>query len=126
MTKLLIDGKSLTLENIARVAYDMDRKVKVSLSPTARKAMKASRKFIESKIGGKEAIYGVNTGFGLLSRVRIDNSKLDRLQVNLLRSHAVGVGMPLSEQEVRAAILLRANTLAQGYSGVTPELVDAL
>lgn len=124
--KLFIDGKSLTLEDLARVAYDMDCRIKVELSPKARSAMKRSRQFIESKLGGKTAIYGVNTGFGLLSKVRVSPDKLDRLQINLLRSHAVGIGVPLSEQEARAAILLRANTLAQGYSGVTAELVDAL
>lgn len=126
MKQLLIDGKTLLLEDIAAVAYDMDRKIKVKLSPKAKKAIQISRKFIESKVGGKDAIYGVNTGFGLMSRVRIDDNKLDKLQVNLLRSHAVGIGMPLSEQETRAAILLRANTLAAGNSGVSVELVEAL
>lgn len=124
--ELLIDGRSLTLEDVAIVANDMDCGIEVKLSPLARKAIVKARKFIEGKLSGKEAIYGVNTGFGLLSRVRIDNDKLDRLQVNLLRSHAVGVGMPLSEQETRAAILLRANTLAQGHSGVSDGLIEAL
>lgn len=126
MKDLLIDGKSLTLEDIAAIAYDMDQKIKVKLSPKAKSTILTSRKFIESKLGGKEAIYGVNTGFGLMSRVRIDDDKLDRLQVNLLRSHAVGVGRPLSEQEVRAAILLRANTLTAGNSGVSLELIESL
>jgi histidine ammonia-lyase len=126
--ELLIDGKSLRLSDVAAVAYDLDCTLPIRLSPKARAAMLKSRKFIESKLRSKskDAIYGVNTGFGLMSRVRIDSDKLDRLQINLLRSHAVGVGRPLSESEVRAAILLRANTLAAGYSGVTPELVDAL
>lgn len=126
MKELIIDGKSLTLEDIARVAYDLEHKIKVSLSPKARVKIKQSRAFIDSQLNGKDAIYGVNTGFGLLSKVRIDKGKLDRLQVNLLRSHAVGVGKPMSETEVRAAILLRANTLASGNSGVSVELVEAL
>ncbi|MEW6056439.1 MAG: histidine ammonia-lyase [Bdellovibrionota bacterium] len=132
MNELLIDGKSLTLENVAHVAYDLDCKTQLKLSPKARSAMQKSRDFIATKLGGKnskkedEAIYGVNTGFGLLSKVRISNNQLDQLQLNLLRSHAVGVGRPLSEAEARASILLRANTLAQGYSGVTPDVVDAL
>jgi len=126
MKSLLIDGLSLTLQDVAAVAYDMDRKIQVKLSPKARPKMLRARKFVESKIKGTEAIYGVNTGFGLLSRVRIDSDKLDRLQINLLRSHAVGIGMPLSEPEVRAAILLRSNTLAAGHSGVSIELVEAL
>ncbi len=119
MKKLFIDGQSLTLEDIAVVAYDIDHKIPVTLAPKARAKMQQSRKFIESKLGGKEPIYGVNTGFGLLSKVRVDDDKLDRLQVNLLRSHAVGIGAPLSIPEVRASILLRANTLAAGHSGVT-------
>ncbi|MBI3542816.1 MAG: histidine ammonia-lyase [Deltaproteobacteria bacterium] len=126
MKQLLIDGKSLSLEDIARVAYDLDAKTKVKLSPAARGKVQQSRKFIESKLGGRDAIYGVNTGFGLMSRVRIDDSQLDRLQVNLLRSHATGIGRPLSESETRAAILLRANTLAAGHSGVSVALIEAL
>ena len=126
MKQLFIDGNSLTLEDIAVVAYDVGHKIPVRLAPRARAKMQQSRAFIESKLGGKEPIYGVNTGFGLLSKVRVDNDKLDRLQVNLLRSHAVGIGAPLSEPETRASILLRANTLAAGHSGVTIALVEAL
>lgn len=126
MTQLLIDGKSLSLEDIASVAYDTKQRIRVKLAPRARSRMLQSRRFIESKLDGNEAIYGVNTGFGLLSKVRIDNDKLDQLQINLLRSHAVGVGRPLSEPEVRASILLRANTLASGNSGVSIGLVESL
>ncbi len=125
--KLVIDGKSLTLNDVEMVANDLKGKVKISLSSASRTKMKKSRAFIESVLKSKnEAVYGVNTGFGLLSHTHIPENKLDQLQVNLLRSHAVGVGKPLSEPEVRASILLRANTLAQGFSGVTPELVDRL
>lgn len=126
--KLVIDGKSLTLQDVEKVAYDLKAKIKVTLSPKSKIKMKKSRAYIESvlKSSKEEPIYGVNTGFGLLSHTRIPTDKLDQLQVNLLRSHAVGIGKPLSEPEVRAAILLRANTLAQGFSGVTPELVEHL
>jgi histidine ammonia-lyase len=131
MKQFLLDGRSLTLEQLANIANDMDLKIQVKLSPKARSKMLQSRRFIESKLADdkkkkSEIIYGVNTGFGLLSKVRVEREKLDKLQINLLRSHAVGIGKPLSEQEVRAAILLRANTLAYGCSGVSPELVDAL
>ncbi len=120
---ILIDGKSLTLENILEVAL---RDRKVGVAEKAKAAILNSRKFIESKLTGSEAIYGVNTGFGLLSRVRIDPNMLDQLQVNIIRSHSVGIGAPLSQAEVRAAILLRANTLATGNSGVTLEVIEAL
>ncbi len=124
--KISIDGKSLILELVEKIAFDLTAKDKISLTSQARKRMELSRRYIESKLQGDEAIYGVNTGFGMLSAVRISDDKLGQLQLNLLRSHAVGIGRPLSEPEVRAAILLRANTLAAGYSGVTPKLVDAL
>src|SRR5579871_5619464 len=112
MKQLLIDGRTLKLDDVALVAHDLGARVKVKLSPKARRDVVAAREFIKRKAGGHEPIYGVNTGFGLLSKVRVEASQLDRLQLNLLRSHAVGIGIPLSEPETRAAILLRANTLA--------------
>lgn len=121
-----IDGHSLDLETLSRVSYDFDQSIKVILSAKAKKKIQIARAFILGKLKSKEAIYGVNTGFGLLSKVRVDSSKLDRLQVNLIRSHCVGVGKPLSESEVRAAMLLRANTLATGHSGVSVEVIEAL
>ena len=81
---------------------------------------------IEQILSQGETVYGVNTGFGKLSDVRIPPEKLAELQFNLVRSHAGGVGNPLSEAEVRAMVLLRANVLAKGYSGVRPELVELL
>lgn len=126
MKTIFIDGLSLSLEDIAQVAYSDNKNVRVKLSTKACLRMRRSRRFIESKLQSNETIYGVNTGFGVLSSVRIDKKKLEDLQLNLLRSHAAGVGHPFSEVETRAAILLRANTLAAGMSGVRPELVDAL
>ena len=113
---IAIDGKSLTLETLASIAFNLSSRASVALSKKARAKMLRSRRFIEAKLGGEEPIYGVNTGFGLLSNIRVAEEKLETLQVNLLRSHAVGVGQPLSEPEVRATIVLRANTLAGGYS----------
>ncbi|MBI2605776.1 MAG: histidine ammonia-lyase [Deltaproteobacteria bacterium] len=123
---IAIDGKSLTLETLEGIALDLSGRARVALPKKARAKMLRSRRFIEAKLAGEEPIYGVNTGFGLLSNIRVAEEKLEALQVNLLRSHAVGVGQPLSEREVRATIALRANTLAGGYSGVTPALVEAL
>ena len=126
MKTIFIDGKSLTLDDISKIAYDFDGRFLVKLSPKAKKKMAASRKFILEKMKGDEPIYGVNTGFGLLSRVRVDPKNLDQLQVNLIRSHCVGIGKPLPEPEVRAAMLLRANTMAGGNSGVSIDVVESL
>jgi histidine ammonia-lyase len=123
LSTVLIDGNSLTLEQIARVA---ERREKVRLDPQARDRVVSCRKIIEEKLSGSSPIYGVNTGFGKLSDVRIPLENIEELQVNLVRSHACGVGEPLAEAEVRAAILVRANTLAKGFSGVRPQVIDFL
>jgi len=120
---LLIDGKSLTLEDVAKVAYDPT--IKVALTTAARKNVIASRNFVLSKMKAKEAIYGFNTGFGPLSDVRISDDKLDELQINIVRSHAVGIGPALSIPETRAAMLLRINSHSSGFSGVSIDLIEA-
>jgi histidine ammonia-lyase len=98
----------------------------VGLSPSAFARVDASRELIESILEKEVAIYGVNTGFGKLSDVRIPGNHLSELQVNLLRSHACGLGKPLSEAEVRAMLLLRANVLAKGFSGVRRAVIEML
>ncbi len=85
-----------------------------------------SRGLIEEILGAGQTVYGVNTGFGKLSDVRIPAEKLTELQINLVRSHAGGVGQPLSEAESRGMLLLRANVLAKGFSGVRPALLELL
>jgi histidine ammonia-lyase len=120
---LSIDGESLTLDLLARVAVDHEP---VELAEEARRRVLASRKVIDRALDSNSPIYGVTTGFGKLSDIRIPHDEIRQLQVNLLRSHACGVGDPLPEPEVRAAILLRANSLAKGYSGVRPEIIDSL
>ncbi|MCX7674891.1 MAG: histidine ammonia-lyase [Bdellovibrionaceae bacterium] len=117
-----ISGQGLDLSSVKKVAL---HKVGVSLSPRAREKMLFSRSFIEQKMA-RETIYGVNTGFGAFSSVKISSEDIRQLQVNLIRSHAVGVGPALRPEQVRAIMLLRANTLAEGYSGVRPELVDKI
>jgi histidine ammonia-lyase len=101
-------------------------KVKVSLSSAARSKMDRSQKFLRTKMDRNQTIYGVNTGFGLLSNVRIKDADLKQLQVNLIRSHCVGTGEVLSEAKVRAMLFLRAANLSIGFSGVRPALVEAL
>src|SRR5512145_493458 len=101
-----LDGASLRLEDVERVSL---RKAKVRLAPVARRRMSRARQVIESLARGREAIYGVNTGFGRLKDARISPAKLDALQANLIRSHCAGVGKPLEDAAVRALLLLRAN-----------------
>jgi histidine ammonia-lyase len=118
-----LNSQALTLEQIAAVALDGEH---VTISPSARPRITASREVIEQIVGRDAVIYGVNTGFGKLSDVRIPHAELRRLQVNLVRSHACGIGPPLSEGEVRAMMLLRANVLTLGFSGIRWEVIDLL
>ena len=120
---LAIDGNSLTLQDVVRVAR---QRATVSLDVDARARMQRVRDVVDRKLESGEAVYGVNTGFGKLSELTIPRDRLAELQVNLVRSHAAGVGPLLPEEEVRAMMLLRANVLAKGYSGVRPELAELL
>src|SRR5438309_3601019 len=118
-----LNGQALTLPEIAAVALG-DATVEVSQS--ARPRVLASRKVIEKIIARDAVVYGVSTGFGKLSDVRIPRGELGQLQLNLVRSHACGIGNPLSEPEVRAMMLLRANVLALGFSGIRLEIIEML
>ncbi len=122
--KTLELGKApLTLEQVCAVAKGG---VKVTLAPAAKKRIQKAHSYLLKKARSGETLYGVNTGFGLLSNVKIDEADLARLQVNLLRSHAVGTGEALGREQVRAMTLLRAATLTQGNSGVSVGVVHAL
>src|SRR5688572_16364808 len=121
--KLLIDGDTLTIDEAFDVAVDRRR---VGLAPRARERMLKTRAVVDDIVGRNAPVYGVTTGFGKLSEVAIPPDRLAELQVNLVRSHASGVGDSLPEREVRAMLLLRANVIAKGYSGARPELVDLL
>jgi len=118
-----LDGQRISLGQIAGVARGTER---VSLSAGARERVAASRRVIEKIIAEGRVVYGVNTGFGKLSDVHIPPEELRALQLNLVRSHSCGVGPLLSEEEVRALLLLRANVLALGFSGARPVLIDTL
>ncbi len=118
-----LNGERLTLEQVAAVARGDER---VMLSAAARVRVEAARRVVESIVTEERAVYGVNTGFGKLSDVRIPTSELRDLQLNLVRSHACGLGAPLSEEESRAIVLLRANVLAGGYSGCRPIVIETL
>jgi histidine ammonia-lyase len=123
MEKLVLDGQALSLAEIEAVALDLWR---VEIAASARERMAASRALIEEILAAGQTVYGVNTGFGKLADVRIPPEHLVQLQTNLVRSHAGGVGQPLSEAESRAMLLLRANVLAKGFSGCRTEVVDLL
>ena len=118
-----LNGKTLTLEQVADVAI---RGEHVTISPSARPRISASRELIKQILGRDAVVYGVNTGFGKLSDVRVPRDELRQLQLNLVRSHACGIGSPLSESEVRAMMLLRANVLALGFSGIRLEVIELL
>ena len=119
----ILDGKSLTIEQVRDVADAGDR---VDLSPSAVEKMNASRAVVERLASGEAPVYAVNTGVGLLADVRIPPADLEQLQVNVLRSHACGVGEPLERAEVRAMMLIRANVLAKGLSGIRPVIAQRL
>src|SRR5271156_5486125 len=123
MSTIQIDGEHLDLAQLYRVVFDG---AKVELAPQARARMLASRAVIERLIASDRAVYGVNTGFGKMASVRISREQIGELQVNLVRSHACGVGAALSEHETRAMLLLRANAIAKGFSGVRPVVAETL
>src|SRR5438876_1776881 len=118
-----LKGEQISLVQLAAVALGGEA---VHISPLARPRILASRKLIEQIVGRDEVVYGVNTGFGKLSDARIPHSELRQLQLNLVRSHACGIGNPLSGEEVRAMMLLRANVLALGFSGIRYEVIELL
>jgi histidine ammonia-lyase len=120
---LQLRGQKLTLEQIAAVANGKDG---VALSDDARSRMEQSRRVVEKIVSENRTVYGVNTGFGKLSDVRIEPTELRRLQLNLVRSHSCGLGNPLSIAEARAMLLLRANVLACGLSGARPIAAETL
>src|SRR5205823_3514156 len=118
-----LNGQALALTDIATVALAGEA---VKISSLAQPRIVASRKVVEEIIARDALVYGVTTGFGKLSDVRIPREALSELQLNLVRSHACGIGEPLSEPEVRAMLLLRANVLALGFSGIRPEIIAML
>ena len=118
-----VDGQSLDLEGFLAVVRGGAR---VQLPPEARSRVEASRRDVEGIVARGAPVYGVTTGFGALSNQRIDPSRARELQHGLIASHASGVGPALGEDVVRGMILLRANSLARGQSGVRPEVIERL
>ena len=120
---IILDGHSLTIDQVVDVARG---KAKVKLSSRARKLVQDSSETVTELTASEIPIYGVNTGYGFFANQRIEPEQSIRLSRNLILSHVVGLGPPFAEDVVRAAILIRANTLAHGHSGVRPELIDSL
>lgn len=121
---ITLDGNSLTINDVARVARREE--TEFSISARSLERVKASRKLVDDWVEKGEVIYGVTTGFGEFANVSIPLHQIEELQVNLIRSHAAGVGAPLSYEVVRAMLLLRANALSKGYSGVRPVVIEHL
>lgn len=123
MNQVLLDGDSLSLHDIREVARGHKQ---VGVAETAKAKVQRARDLVEKKAQADEPTYGINTGFGTLAEVRIDKGDLKQLQRNLILSHAAGVGNPLSVPEARAMLLLRANVLAKGHSGVRLSTLELL
>ena len=125
MNALHINGNDLTLEAVHEVANANDRRA-VLLAPDARRAVDRARAVVDALVANNQLSYAITTGVGKLSDVRIAGDQIRELQINLVRSHAVGVGEPLPIAETRAMMLLRANSLAKGHSGVRAVIIDTL
>ncbi|MBC5635560.1 histidine ammonia-lyase [Ornithinibacillus sp. BX22] len=120
---IVLTGKSLTLDDVGRIVFQNEQ---VVLCDRQREKLKQNREIVEEMLQDKKVMYGINTGFGKLSDHRISDEDLEALQLNLIHSHACGVGEPFDEKISKTMVLLRANALAQGYSGVRVELVQSL
>jgi len=123
MNPLRINGNDLSLDDLRGVVYDRGP---VELADSARTKVVAAREVVEKLLRENRVAYAINTGVGKLSDVHIEPAQNRQLQVNLIRSHSAGVGEPLSQEETRAMMLLRANSLAKGFSGVRPEVIDLI
>lgn len=123
MKTVVIDGGPLSIEDVVAVVRDG---VGVELDPGVAHRMNESRRVVEEALASDRIVYGITTGFGALASTRVSPEQAAELQVHLLRSHAAGVGPPVSDDLVKAMLMLRARTLAQGHSGVRPLLVERL
>ncbi len=118
-----LDGCSLTLEDVVAAAEGFER---VQIAPAALLRMQASRNRVEAAMSGTTPVYALNTGVGLLANIRLDETEIEAMQVNLIRSHCCGVGSPLSTSVVRGMMLIRANVLAKGLSGIRPIVAERI
>jgi len=123
VTPIPIDGNTLTLKSLYGIVF---QRAEAEIPSTTHEHMNASRAVIEKLAAGDAAVYGVNTGFGKMATTRISRDEIRQLQLNLVRSHACGVGSPLNGFATRAMLALRANAIAKGFSGVRPVVAETL
>ncbi|HLA66394.1 MAG TPA: aromatic amino acid lyase, partial [Acidimicrobiia bacterium] len=121
--RVILTGDPLTRAQVVAVA---DRLAKVEVAPSVADRMAPARRLVEEAVEKGDVVYGVTTGFGALASTRVEPEMSAAMQVSLLRSHAAGVGESLPDRMVRAMLLLRARTLAQGHSGVRPVIVERI
>lgn len=126
MNTFCLEGENLTIDQVVRVAEASPGELRVEISDRAREKIQYGRRCVKEAVKSGKIHYGINTGFGAFKDKLISPDQLKQLQRNIVVSHSVGVGPVLDQETVRAAILIRANTLAKGHSGVRPELVEAL
>ncbi|EQC51300.1 histidine ammonia-lyase [Bacteriovorax sp. DB6_IX] len=124
--EFILDGHGLTIKDIFTIANAKKGETTVKLSDIAKQSVIKSKEYVTKIVEKGEPVYGINTGFGALSSVHIQKDDLSTLQVNLIRSHCTGVGQPFSREVTRAIMLLRANCLASGFSGVTIDAIELL
>jgi histidine ammonia-lyase len=118
-----LDGCSLTLDDVVAGAEGVER---VRIAPAALLRMEASRRRVDAAMNGTTPVYALNTGVGLLANIRLDETEIEAMQVNLIRSHCCGVGSPLARSVVRGMMLIRANVLAKGLSGIRPVVAESI
>lgn len=124
--EIILTGRDLTIEQIYNVSRSRDGKLIVKIAPDSLEEMKRSREYVFNIVKKGKPVYGINTGFGALATKHINEEDLADLQLNLIRSHCTGVGNPFNRYVTRAIMLLRANCLVQGFSGINPEIVSLL
>src|SRR5262245_27950317 len=123
MNPIRLNGTDLSLDDLSAVVFE---RRPVLASGDARDKVNAARAVVDALVEENKVAYAITTGVGKLSDVRIEPAQNRQLQINLIRSHAAGVGEPLSQEETRAMMLLRANSLAKGLSGVREQVIDVL
>ena len=118
-----LDGKSLRLEDVVAVSKRVEQ---VRIAPAALQRMNRSRGQVDAAMAGTKPVYALNTGVGLLANIRLEETEIEAMQVNLIRSHCCGVGSPLGAPVVRGMMLIRSNVLAKGYSGIRPVVAERI
>jgi histidine ammonia-lyase len=120
---IALDGATLTIEDVVAVAKDL---LPVQIASSALARMNCSRRQVDEAMIGTKPVYALNTGVGLLANIRLEDDEIETMQVNLIRSHCCGVGSPLSTDVVRGMMLIRANVLAKGLSGIRPVVAERI